>query len=175
MQAVMDRGVHRRRAYLYIDEFQDYAEESKVFFSLFDQARKYNLGIIAVHQYLGQLPPKLQQSMATNTSIKFAGGVSPEDSAKLASQMRTTKEFIDGQPQLHFAAYMKGVGTATYPVEFQKLEKLPILEELESIQARMRALYGEEAISEESETEPEAPEEETEKSDLPMDDQKGEW
>ena len=175
MQAVMDRGENRRRTYLYLDEFQDYAEESSVFFSLFDQARKYNLGIIAVHQYLGQLPPKLQQSMATNTSIKFAGGVSPEDSAKLASQMRTTREFIDQQPQLRFAAYMKGMGTAVYPVEFQKLEKLPILETLDTMQARMRAWYGLDVTPEASDTKPAPSEPEAKKDDVPIDDQKGEW
>lgn len=186
MQAVMDRGVDRRRTYLYLDEFQDYAEESKVFFSLFDQARKYNLGIIAVHQYLAQLPQKLQQSMATNTSIKFAGGVSPEDSTKLASQMRTTREFIDQQPKLHFAAYMRGVGSAVYPVEFRKLEKLPILEDIGSIQSRMRDHYsgqGEEVVDEPLEEgeghDEDSEENETEspgdESQVFIDAEKGEW
>ncbi|WP_350151348.1 type IV secretion system DNA-binding domain-containing protein [Nitrosomonas sp.] len=142
MQAVMSRGDKRKRTYLYIDEFQDYAEDSHVLFNLFEQARKYNLGLIVSHQYLGQLPPKLQQSISANTAIKFARGVSAEDARTLAKQMFTTPEFIQNQGKGDFACYLKGQETSSYHVEFGKLERTPEISSLSSIRDNMLKQYG---------------------------------
>lgn len=149
MQSVVARQDQRRRTYLYIDEFQDYAEDSHVLFTLFEQARKYELGLIVAHQYLGQMPNQLQQSVAANTAIKFAGKVSSEDARKLGNQMRVRPEFIDGMPNAAFAADFRGIGPAAYGVEFGKLEQTPELTSLSSIRDFMRQLYGvRESVSE---------------------------
>ena len=54
---------------------------------ILSQARKYNIGLIAAHQFLGQLDLKLQEAMSANTSIKFAGGVSAQDARTLSSEL----------------------------------------------------------------------------------------
>lgn len=141
MQAVMGRE-NRRRTYLYLDEFQDYAEDSHVLFNLFEQARKYELGLIVAHQYLGQLPPQLMQSVAANTAIKFASKVSAQDARALASQMQTQPEFIQNREPGSFAAYVRGEGILTYGVEFGKLERTPEISSLSSIRENMRKKYG---------------------------------
>ena len=41
-----------------------------------------------------QLTPALRSSVASNTSIKMAGGVSDRDARMLDADMRTTSEFI---------------------------------------------------------------------------------
>lgn len=142
MQSVMARQGNRRRTYLYLDEFQDYAEDSPILFNLFEQSRKYGLGMVCAHQYLDQLPPKLRASMAANTAIKFAGGVSVGDARSLAPQMRTTADFMASLPRGTFAAHFQGQEAVAYPVEFGRMEKLPQLERLADIQARMREKYG---------------------------------
>ena len=142
MQAVMSRQSHRHRTYLYIDEFQDYAEDSHVLFNLFEQERKYELGIIAAHQYIGQLTPQLQQSIAANTAIKLAGGVSAQDSRIMAAQMHTTSDEINNVPKGSFAAYYRDIGTVPYYVDFGRLEKTPEITSLVDIQKDMRVLYG---------------------------------
>lgn len=142
MQAVMARGENRKRVHLYIDEFQDYAEDSHVLFNLFEQARKYNLGLIIAHQYLGQLPTQLQQSISANTAIKFARGVSADDARVLAKQMNVTPEFIQNQNVGDFASYLKDMGTTSYHVEFGKLEKMPEINKISDIHEDMRKRYG---------------------------------
>lgn len=142
MQAVMARGENRKRTYLYIDEFQDYAEDSHVLFNLFEQARKYNLGLVISHQYLGQLPQKLQQSISANTAIKFARGVSADDARVMAKQMFTTPEFIQQQKKGDFACWIKGQETASYHVEFGKLEDTPEVSTLSAIRDNMNEKYG---------------------------------
>lgn len=142
MQAVMARGENRKRVHLYIDEFQDYAEDSHVLFNLFEQARKYNLGLIIAHQYLGQLPTQLQQSISANTAIKFARGVSADDARVLAKQMNVTPEFIQNQSVGDFASYLKDMGTTSYHVEFGKLERMPEINKISDIHENMRKRYG---------------------------------
>lgn len=142
MQAAMGRKGNRKRAYLYIDEFADYAEDSHVLFNLFEQARKYELGLIVAHQYLGQLPPQLTQSLASNTAIKFAGGVSTDDATKLAKQMHTTADFITGQPVGTFAGWVKGYGTLAYGVELGRSANTPSISDLSAIRDAMKEKYG---------------------------------
>lgn len=144
MQAVMGRKEERRRSYLYIDEFADYAEDSQVLFNLFEQSRKYELGLIVCHQYLSQLPERLRKSLSTNTAIKFAGGVSAEDARALANQMQTTPEAIQAQPALSFSAWLKGIGTVTWKVEGGRLEKTNKHDRqtLDDFRTEMIRLYG---------------------------------
>lgn len=142
MQSVMSRGDNRKRTYLYVDEAQDYLEDSHVLFNLFEQSRKYNLGLIIAHQYLGQLPLKLRQSISANTAIKFAKNPSVEDTSILAKQMFTTPEFIQNQGKGDFACYLKGQEVSSYHVEFGRLERTTELSNLSSIRDNMRARYG---------------------------------
>jgi hypothetical protein len=143
MQAVMARQQgNRRRTYLYIDEFQDYAEDSHVLYNLFEQSRKYNLGIIVAHQYLGQLPATLLQSIMSNTAIKFAGGVSAADARALASNMMTTPESILHAPKGTFMASFRNQYAVRYEVPFGSLERKTMVSDISAIRERMKRQYG---------------------------------
>lgn len=142
MQAVSARQDQRHRSYLYIDEFQDYADDSAAILTLFEQARKRELGLIVAHQYLGQLPPKLAQAIAANTSIKFAGGVSASDAKALAPQLKTTPEQIEQQPRGGFAAYCKGMRSFDYKVDLGRLDREPSINNISDIRAVMRGRYS---------------------------------
>ena len=62
----------RRSTFVYIDEAQDYFDESIQ--SLFNQARKYKVGLIIAHQNLDQFDQKLRAAVLSSTSIKLVGG-----------------------------------------------------------------------------------------------------
>src|ERR1700692_4836912 len=76
---------------------------------LLTDARKYKLGCVFAHQYLEQAAPSLRASLAANTSIKFASGVSTNDARAMATDMRTTPDFILKQPALQFACHIRNV------------------------------------------------------------------
>ena len=58
----------RKDFYLYVDEFQNFATDS--FASILSEARKYKLGLIMAHQYIGQLT--VSKFGATSTAIRDA-------------------------------------------------------------------------------------------------------
>jgi hypothetical protein len=82
----------RNPAFLIVDEAAEYFDENLE--TLLSQARKFKLGILFAHQHLDQLSPALRSSVAANTTIKLAGGVSDRDARTIASDMRTTPDFI---------------------------------------------------------------------------------
>lgn len=85
----------RRPAFLIIDEASEYFDDSLE--TMLNQVRKFNLGVVFAHQYVDQLSTSLHASVAANTSIKMAGGVSDRDARALAADMRTSSEFLIGQ------------------------------------------------------------------------------
>jgi hypothetical protein len=95
-QAAQERTVipedRRRATFVYIDEAQDYFDESME--NLLNQARKYKVGLILAHQNLDQFDQKLRATVMSSTSIKLVGGVSAKDAALLAKEMRCEPEDI---------------------------------------------------------------------------------
>ncbi|MCF6200304.1 MAG: type IV secretion system DNA-binding domain-containing protein [Hyphomicrobiaceae bacterium] len=69
-KAAMERAIlpeqQRRPTFLWIDEASEYFDDK--IDDLLIQARKYKLGLVMAHQYLGQLPKGLPASIMTNTS-----------------------------------------------------------------------------------------------------------
>lgn len=133
LQAALERAAvaesARRPAFLYIDEAAEYFDNN--IDSLLNQARKYKLGIVMAHQYLDQLAGGLRSSIAANTSIKFAGGVSDRDARSMAADMRTTPSFLleqrKGAQETHFACYLRNVTAAalSLAVPFGIMEQEP--------------------------------------------------
>lgn len=137
MQAAFERAAlpanQRRPAFLVIDEAADYFDSN--IDDLLTQARKFNLGVVAAHQYLGQLTTGLKSSLAANTSIKMAGGVSNDDARALAKDMRTTPEVISDQRKrsdyTSFATYIRNHTdeALSLSVPFGTLDKHPTMSE----------------------------------------------
>jgi hypothetical protein len=76
---------------------------------------------VFAHQHLDQLTPSLRASVAANTSIKFAGGISDKDARALASDMRTTPDFIADMAKrarsTQFACYVRNTTTNAVRLE----------------------------------------------------------
>jgi hypothetical protein len=125
--------------YLIIDEAQEYLDEQ--FEELLTQARKFKLGVVFAHQTLKQLED-LQAIVASNTSIKFAGGVSDRDARTLAPDMRTDAEFIHSMQKhgrsTEFACYIRNLTpkAVRISVPFLTLETAPRMTERERTKVR---------------------------------------
>ena len=119
----------RTPAYLIVDEAAEYFDDSLE--SLLSQARKFRLGVLFAHQHMEQLTPALRSSVAANTSIKMAGGVSDRDARMLDADMRTTSEFIASMRKsarsTEFAAYIRNeTPTAVrLQIPFGTMERAP--------------------------------------------------
>jgi len=111
LQAVLERAAlpedERKPAFLIVDEAASYFDSNMD--DLLTEARKYKLGCIFAHQFLDQCTPSLKASLAANTSIKMASGVSMSDARQLAPDLRTTPAFVISQPRLNFAAYIRNI------------------------------------------------------------------
>jgi hypothetical protein len=106
-RAAMPAGSYKTPTFLIIDEAGEYFDKS--IDAILTEARKQNAGLLMAHQYFGQMTSELRASVASNTSIKFAGGLSAADARAAALDMRTTPEFILAQEPLSFACYLRGV------------------------------------------------------------------
>ncbi len=151
-QAALERAAlpetARRPAFLYIDEAADYFDDT--IDSLLTQARKFRLGVVFAHQYLDQLPRALEASIMTNSSIKFAGGVSSADAHKLAPNMGTTHDFIararKRRTETEFAVYIRNStpSAVTLTVPFGSLERMPTMDSdaIARVAVQNRERYG---------------------------------
>lgn len=139
IQAVMQGS--RKRVHLYLDEFQDYAEDSEIMQTLFTQSRKYNLGMVVAHQSLSQLPEGLRPTIVTNTAIKLVGSVSPDDRASLGKQINFDPKNME-IPKGLFWLWVRGSYVRVFATKFGEFEKLQKLSVLSFVQSRMRELYG---------------------------------
>ncbi len=145
-QAAQERATlkHRLPCFVYVDEAAEYFDEKVAL--ILEQARKYNVGLTLAHQYLGQLPPKLHESFSANTSIKMAGGVSDKDARALASMMRTSTEFIEGQGKGSFAVSIRNYTESAISMRFpfghvEAMGRLSALE-AERLKTNMREHYS---------------------------------
>ena len=131
LQAVLERAAipehERKPVFLIVDEAASYFDSN--IDDLLTEARKYKCGIVLAHQYLDQTSYSLRASLAANTSIKFATGVSNSDARAMSADMRTTPEFILDQPRLHFAAHIRNVTpqAVSIPLAPGRLAKQPQL------------------------------------------------
>uniref|UniRef100_E6Q5Q6 Type IV secretion system coupling protein TraD DNA-binding domain-containing protein n=1 Tax=mine drainage metagenome TaxID=410659 RepID=E6Q5Q6_9ZZZZ len=138
-QAAVQRAAipafERVPGFVYIDEAQDYFDES--ISHLLNQARKYRIGLVLAHQNLDQLGAGLRSSVLASTSIKFAGGVSAKDANVLDSEFRCNAEFLLSQKKernhtafaCHVKNYTSKALSVTVPLGF--VESLPTLDALE--------------------------------------------
>lgn len=76
----------RRRFYLYCDEFQNFVTEA--FATILSEARKYELGLIMAHQFIGQLVGKTESYGQSNTKLRDAvfGNVGTISSFKIGAE-----------------------------------------------------------------------------------------
>jgi hypothetical protein len=138
----------RRPAFLIVDEAAEYFDDNLE--TLLSQARKFKVGVVFAHQHLDQLTTDLRFAVAANTSIKLAGGVSDKDARALASDMRTTAEFIASMKKraksTEFACHVRNhtENALRLEIPFGALEKVSKMTEQEhnKVVTEGRARFG---------------------------------
>ena len=129
LQAILERAAiapsKRKPTFIYVDEAGSFFSSN--IDDLLTEARKYKAGLILAHQYLNQCTGSLQSSLAANTGIKFASGLSASDARGMAADMRTSPDFILDQPRLQFAAHIRNVTPQAVSIPIAFPPKLPVL------------------------------------------------
>jgi hypothetical protein len=122
----------RRPAFLIVDEAAPYFDDQ--FEKLLTRVRQFRLGVVIAFQHLEQASEKLRSAIASNTSVKYAGGLGYSDSRWLSREMRTTPETLLAlrkdsaePPQFtSYACHLRGTASAiSLTVPFYTLEKMP--------------------------------------------------
>lgn len=105
----------RRDFYLYVDEFQNFANES--FATILSEARKYRLNLIVAHQYMAQLEEPVQEAVLGNVGTMVAMRVGPQDAELLETEFTPTFLPEDLVNLAKFQMYLKLMvdGVATQP------------------------------------------------------------
>jgi hypothetical protein len=105
----------RRDFYLYVDEFQNFANES--FATILSEARKYRLNLIVAHQYMAQLEEPVQEAVLGNVGTMIAMRVGPQDAELLETEFAPVFVPEDLVNLAKFQMYLKLMvdGVATQP------------------------------------------------------------
>lgn len=80
--------IERRDFYLFVDEFQNFANES--FANILSEARKYRLNLIVAHQYIKQLDEKVCWAVFGNVGTIIAFRVGADDAAFMENEFMPT-------------------------------------------------------------------------------------
>lgn len=124
---------------LYIDEAQEYFTDEKMIGELFQQARKFDVGIVIATQGFSDMSTSLQNKIM-GCSIKFAGSTSYKDASTLSKEMGSDAETIKEQPKFKYVASFKGRGTTTWETS---VKNIPLRDSStkDRIRDSMRAKY----------------------------------
>ncbi len=129
----------RRPTFLIVDEAAPYFDDT--FDRLLTRVRQYKLGVCLAFQHMEQASEKLRSSIASNTSVKLAGGLGYNDSRWLAREMETTPEFLKAQERdnadpprwTRLACYVRNFTrtAVSLTVPFYALEDMPQMTDAE--------------------------------------------
>ncbi len=86
----------RRDVFFYVDEFQNFAIDS--FESILSEARKYRLNLTIAHQYLDQVPSKLQAAIFGNVAAMVCLPISAADAGVMQREMSSTITMLPYRP-----------------------------------------------------------------------------
>lgn len=115
--------------YFYVDEFQNFANET--FAEILSEARKYKLNLIITHQYIEQMEEEVRDAVFGNVGTTVAFRVGPFDAEVLETifMPRFTKEDIVtlDRRQVYLSLMIDGVGSAPFSaVTIPPIEAPPV-------------------------------------------------
>jgi hypothetical protein len=102
--------------YFYVDEFQNFANES--FSEILSEARKYHLNLLIAHQYVAQMEEEVQAAVFGNVGTTVSFRVGPLD-AELMEKV-FTPEFLQedlvnlGFAQIYLSLMIEGIGSRPF-------------------------------------------------------------
>ena len=151
--------------YMYVDEFQSFANES--FADILSEARKYKLALVVAHQYIKQMDEKVADAVFGNVGTQIMFRVGAPDAEVLEKEYApvfTAEDMVSlGFAQIYLKLMIDGV--ASHPFSATTLPPIepPVKSFREQVIESSRELYGrprvevEKAIADWYGTESEAP------------------
>ena len=115
--------------YFYVDEFQNFANET--FAEILSEARKYKLNLVIAHQYIEQMEEEVRDAVFGNVGTTVVFRVGPFDAEVLETifMPRFTKEDVVGldRRQVYLSLMIDGVGSAPFSaVTIPPIEAPPV-------------------------------------------------
>ncbi len=102
--------------YFYVDEFQNFANES--FADILSEARKYKLNLLIAHQYVEQMEEEVRNAVFGNVGTTVAFRVGPFDAETLETIFQPTFMQTDlvnlGFAQIYLTLMIDGVGSPPF-------------------------------------------------------------
>ena len=111
--------------YLVIDEFQHFVTDSLA--TLLSESRKFGVGLVLAHQYLGQLTPTLRDAVLGNVGSLIVFRVGAEDAAALAPELAPfTADDLQNLPRYEAVMKLLVRGQATRAFSARTLPPSPV-------------------------------------------------
>ncbi len=102
--------------YLFVDEFQSFANES--FADILSESRKYKLNLTMAHQYIDQMSEEVQSAVFGNVGTTIAFRVGPLDAElleKLFMPTFTAEDLVNlGRFQMYLSLMIDGIGSQPF-------------------------------------------------------------
>lgn len=102
--------------YFYVDEFQNFANET--FAEILSEARKYKLNLIIAHQYIEQMEEEVKNAVFGNVGTTVSFRVGPFDAEVLETIFApqfTAQDLVNlGQFQIYLTLMINGVGSKPF-------------------------------------------------------------
>jgi len=130
--------------YFYVDEFQNFANES--FSDILSEARKYKLNLIIAHQYVEQMEEEVRDAVFGNVGTTVAFRVGPFDAETLetifAPQFEATDLVNLGFAQIYLTLMIDGVGSPPFSATTMAPFDPPPSRHVDEVLAASRTAYG---------------------------------
>jgi hypothetical protein len=113
--AAMERRRGSPEFWLYVDEFQHFTNGSIA--TLLSESRKFGLGLVLAHQYLGQLPEAVRDAVLGNVGTMLVFRIGAEDAEALEGEFGPELAAADLErlEQFHLVARVLSQGEALPP------------------------------------------------------------
>jgi hypothetical protein len=130
--------------YLYVDEFQNFANQS--FADILSEARKYKLNLIIAHQYIEQMEEEVRDAVFGNVGTTVSFRVGPFDAEVLETIFQPVFMATDlvnlGLGQIYLTLMIDGVGSPPFSASTMYAFDQPPRSYVEEVIASSRAQFG---------------------------------
>ncbi len=130
--------------YFYVDEFQNFANES--FASILSEARKYNLALTVAHQYVEQMEDEVKAAVFGNVGTMVVFRVGATDAEIFEKEFAPTFTMDDivnlSAHQIYLRLMIDGVGSPPFSAKTLDPIQQPASSFSQAIIAHTRTTYG---------------------------------
>jgi len=130
--------------YLYVDEFQNFANES--FADILSEARKYKLNLFVAHQYIEQMSEEVRAAVFGNvgTTISFrVGAYDAEVLEKEFAPVFTAEDLVNlGFAQIYLKLMIDGIGSQPFSATTLGPLKKPETDHVQDVIAASRKTFS---------------------------------